>query len=231
MIRRVPPHSRAPRLTWTRCMNEAVCIAPAIIIAIFLGSMEPAEAYATSIMKRLPSDIAGVDLVVSCDSHSTDLDYLAQTASGVPLDDPYAIARGANQGLVNLMNLGGKQARSYIVPHALIRAVVRIEYKMDVLDRVDLILWSSRMTLVHTFETNAGLFIVSDVYELPYDGRGKPDEQILSRHRRLLRLLDLGLSFYRSSQGKCGSSPPPARASDKKPQTTAPPSRGQSDLE
>jgi hypothetical protein len=89
------------------------------------------DASAAAVTKHVHSDAADSDFIVSCDSGPIAADYAAETASGVPLTDPYAVQRGADKGLISLMSQGGVRARRYIIPHHLIRAIVRVQYDQD----------------------------------------------------------------------------------------------------
>jgi hypothetical protein len=167
---------------------------PAIAaIALITGLQASAAASAATQTKRLPSDIDGVDLIVSCEPPPQG-DYVAETDSGVSLTDPYAVARGADKGLVHLMTEGGKPARRYAVTHALIRRMIRIRYDMDVLDRADVLFTPKDVRVIHTTTANAGVFTSSDVYVLPYGQGGRLDMVPLKPDGTALRMLEAGRS-------------------------------------
>lgn len=119
--------------------------------------------------RRLPSDVPGVDLVVT--TRPAAGDYHAETESGVPLDHPYAVERNVHLGLVHLHCVGGGgpdvQAKTWTATAGSYEKVVSVRYDMDVLDRWDVLVSDTRLRLVHTTTSNAGVFVGSDVYELP----------------------------------------------------------------
>jgi hypothetical protein len=159
---------------------------------------------AAVVTKHVYGDAADSDFIVSCDSGPIAADYAAETASGVPPTDPYAVQRGADKGLISLMSQGGVRAKRYIIPHDLIRAIVRVQYDQVIPDRVDLVFTTKDLMLIHTSTGNAGVFTTSDVYQLAYDGTGRVDRKPLQQNEDLLQVLDLGLSFYRPLNAKCG---------------------------
>jgi hypothetical protein len=130
------------------------------------------DASAAIVTKHVHSDAADSDFIVSCDSGPIAADYAAETASGVPLTDPYAVQRGADKGLIRLMSQGGVRAKRYIIPHHLIRAIVRVQYDELIPDRVDLVFTMTDLMLIYTWTSNAGVFTTRDIYQLPYDGTG-----------------------------------------------------------
>jgi hypothetical protein len=161
------------------------------------------DAYAAVMTKRVHSDAAGGDFVVSCDSGPIKADYAPETEAGVPPTDPYAAERGANEGLVRLMSQGGRRTKRYVIPHHLIRAIVRVSFDAVALDRVDLVFTKGDLALVHTATADAGIFTESDVYRLPYSRVGGVDRKPLQQNEDLLQMLDLGLSSYQPGKGGC----------------------------
>ena len=151
--------------------------------------------------KRVPSDVAGVDLVVSCQPGPIATDYVAETASSMPLSDRYAVERGADKGLVRLMSRGGHRAKRYVIRRQAIRAIVALRYDMIDLDRVDLVSTARDVAFVHTSTANAGIFTISEVYELPVSPSGRVDKTALKGDAQLTRLLVLGLSAFRPDGG------------------------------
>lgn len=165
----------------------------------------PPSAPASTITKRIKSDIPEIDFVISCTSSPIPADYEAETASGIPLTDRYAVERDADKGLVRLMNKGGRRVRHYIVPRHAIRAMVTVAYDTPRPDRVDLVFTQKTMNLVHTATSNAGVFTSSDVYELRYKGGPSLDLTPLTGRTDLLHRLKLGLSIYPPRKGSCRS--------------------------
>jgi hypothetical protein len=153
---------------------------------------------AQPITQRFPSDLPGVDLVLTNDPAPLTADYAAETRSSLLETDPYLVARGLDQGLVRLVNEHSRQVRRYTVPRTRIRGIVRIKHDMSVLDRVDLVFTRSHLILVHTSSSTGGLFTGSDVYELPFIGDDDVDRRLLMRKPGLLKILDLGLAFHKS---------------------------------
>jgi hypothetical protein len=155
-------------------------------------------------VRRIPSDIAGV--AVSLRVQAPNGDYLAQTYSGVPLDSTYARERCADRGLVTLHCAahGGESAarecpagvladddaqadaqtvRAFRVPRDEIDVIATARYEMDVLDRTDVVFARTRTVVVHTTSANAGIFVVSDVWELPrVRSEREYLQEIASRH-------------------------------------------------
>ena len=150
---------------------------------------------AEPVTKRYPSDIQGIDLVLSYDNAPVTTDYEAESRSSLPPTDPYVIVRGLDQGLVRLVNEHGRQARRYTVPRDQVRAILRIKHDVEVLDRVDLVFTRTNLVLIHTTTANAGMFTVSDVYELPFIARHDVDRRLLTGKPALLKILDIGLAF------------------------------------
>ncbi len=176
-----------------------------VLVLALQAIVLPQDGAAAAITKRVHSDRTGEDFLVSCDAGPIDADYVAETSSGVKLTDPYAVARGADKGLVMIMSQGGKRAKRYIIPHRLISAIVRIQYDQDLLDRVDLVFTTGAVMLIHTSTANAGIFTISGVYEMPYGHSGKLDRKTLQGQQDLPQILDLGLSLYQPAKAECGS--------------------------
>jgi ABC-type amino acid transport substrate-binding protein len=149
--------------------------------------------------ERRPSDIDGVDWIASYEAGPLPAAYRAQTACGLPLDDPYVIQRDADKGLVFLKEQHDRRVKQYTVPGARVRAIVHVKYDMAVLDRADLVFTDrpgANLVLVHTTAENAGIFISSDIYPLAYrDGR------VIDRHHlisdpALNKMVAMGVSLY-----------------------------------
>jgi hypothetical protein len=153
---------------------------------------------AQPVSQRFPSDIQGVDLVLTYDPAPLTGDYAAETRSSLLDTDPYLVTRGLDQGLVRLVNEHSRQTKRYTVPRAKIRGIVRIKYDMTALDRVDLVFTRSHLILVHTTSSTGGLYTASDVYEMPFIGAHEVDRRLLTGKPALLKMLDLGLAFHKS---------------------------------
>jgi hypothetical protein len=185
-------------------MNN-VFLAFAILFAVAVPAMAVSEdtsarsPSASVITKRLPSEIDGVDFVISYDASPVRRDYAAESFSGLPDTDPYVVARGADKGLIHVMNANERRVKRYTIPHARIQAIVRIKYDMAVLEKADLVFTDKNLVLIHTYQTNAGVFTGSDVYELPYNDREIVDKKLLERKKDLLNMLEAGLSLYRTA--------------------------------
>jgi hypothetical protein len=183
-------------------------IFPVIATAIALHALPAQGAFAPIQTRRIPSDITGVALAISCQPSPIAIDYEAETGSSIPLTDPYARARGADKGLITLKSEGDKRAKHYVIPRRSIQTLVRMTYDMDGLDRVDLVFTKARLVLIHTTGANAGIFTVSDIYEIPYMPDGRADRTALKDDEQLLHLLDVGLSFSQPNNGGCGRGRP-----------------------
>ncbi len=147
--------------------------------------------------RRYPSDIPGVDLVLTYDPAPLANDYAAETFSSLPDTDPYVLSRGLELGLIRLVNEHSRQAKHYTVPRAQIRALIRIKHDMAVLDRTDLVFTRTNLILVHTTSSNAGMFIGSDVYELPFISQHDVDKRLLMGKSELFKILEIGLAYYK----------------------------------
>ena len=182
-----------------------------LLLAAWAATLPRDAAAATT--KHVHSDAAGGDFIITCDAGPITADYTAKTESGIPLTDPYAVERGADKGLVRLMSEGGRRAMRYVVPHARIRAIVRVKADQTIPDWADLIFTRTGLTLVHTATANAGIFTDSDVYQLPYGQlpygqlpygpAGGIDKAGLKDAPDLLRMLDLGLQVYDPRKVAC----------------------------
>ncbi len=167
------------------------------LAALALALVLPAQADAR-VMQRIKS---GADeLTVTCDPAPIASDYAATAASGIPLTDPYAVQRDADKGLIMLMNEGRRRVKSYVIPKDAIRAIVAV--KPAETDRADLVFTQNHLTLVHTTTANAGIFIVSDVYELPYQANGV-DEALVKDDADLTKQLNIGLRAYDRTKRQC----------------------------
>jgi hypothetical protein len=168
-----------------------------------LSLTSPQTLSAAIVSKRVHDGVSGSDTIVTCNSGPIGANYVAETASGVKLTDPYAVARGADKGLVHLMDQGGRRAKRYIVPRGQIRAIVSLKDDAAVLDRADLVFTDKELIVVHTATANAGIFTYSEVYHLPYRESGEVDRTALQGHPDLMQTLDLGLSFYQPPGREC----------------------------
>jgi hypothetical protein len=181
----------------------ALCLAFASGQAIAAGS-DVADTHATPVVKaeRHASDIEGVDWVASYEAGPLPVDYRAETACGLPLNDPYVVQRDADKGLVFRKDQHDRRAKQYTVAGARIRAIIRVKYDMAVLDRVDLVFTDSpseNLILVHTTTENAGIFTSSDVYPLAYRGGKIIDKHHLISDPALTQMLAMGVSLYRNA--------------------------------
>ncbi len=164
------------------------------------GTLEPANEQPSPTVSRIPSDVDGIDYVITYDQEFANQDYAAEVFSGVPLTDTYAVDRGVNEGLVFLVFEHMRQVEEYVIPNEDISAVVRIRYDMDVYDRTDVIFTKDNVVMVHTTTSNAGIFTSSDVYILPYPETGFEYMSLMSAagegHERQLDILYAALLFY-----------------------------------
>ena len=196
-------------------LGSAILLALALQPATAASPSAPAPVN-TVVTKRVASDIKGIDLIISCDRRPMTGDYAAESDSGLPDTAPYVVARGADKGQIHLMSENGRRTKRYIVPRAGICNIVRVKYDMDVLDYVDLVFTGKKLILVHTSTANAGIFAYSDFYELPYSKYDLVDRKLLAHDKQLMRMLDLGLSFYQTAvlPDQHKSVPPTRRGSD-----------------
>ncbi|HTH98162.1 MAG TPA: hypothetical protein VL574_12160 [Stellaceae bacterium] len=156
---------------------------------------------AATVTKQATLD--GEDVVVTCDTAPFAKDYVATTDSGVKLTAPYAKARGADIGLVVVVTRHEKRMMRYAVAHRRIRAIVRVKYDHAIPDWLDLVFTSRHAILVRTSIANAGIFTISDVYELPRKADGRIDDKTIAKNEDVLPLFRLGLGFYDLRRGDC----------------------------
>lgn len=152
--------------------------------------------------ERHASDIEGVDWVASYEAGPLSVDYHAETACSLPLNDPYVVQHDADKGLVFLEDQRDRRVKQYTVAGARIRAIVHVEYDMDVLDRADLVFTdrpSENLILVHTTTENAGIFTSSEVYPLAYRGGKVIDKRHLVSDPALTQMVAMGVSLYRDA--------------------------------
>jgi hypothetical protein len=145
--------------------------------------------------KRVPSDRAGVDFIVSHDPAWGCSGYSAATFSAIPLTGTYALERGADKGLIQLVLENNRQVTEYVIPAEAIQAIVRVQYAAEPLDLTDVVFTADKLIMVHTLTANAGMFIISEVYELPTRaGEAAYAELIVSREQA--SILKLALDYY-----------------------------------
>jgi hypothetical protein len=156
---------------------------------------------AATVTRIVHSDVLNGDVAITCNAGPITTDYAAETGSGVPLNGPYAVLRGADKGLVHLMNHNGRRTKRYVIPHRLIRAIVSVKFGLT--ERADLVFGPRRLTLVHTYITNAGIFTASDVYELPLGRDGHVDTTLIKPDQDASALFTLGLPAYQAAHGTC----------------------------
>jgi hypothetical protein len=176
------------------------------IALVFPAITAPSAVLGAGAAARVHSDKTGDDFLISCQPGPLGADYRAATWSGVSPEDPYAVARGADKGLIRLMYRDGRRVKRFGISRRLIRSVVTVKLDQDLPDKVDMIYMAKGLMLIHTSASNAGIFVGSDVYRLHYDKRGDVDRRNLNRSKDLLQSLNLGLSFYQARRSQCGSS-------------------------
>jgi hypothetical protein len=186
---------RLLRVTPTRAIPCAALMAD---LLLFMSSLDASAALITKQVRG-----HGGDFILVCDAGPFTADYVAETASGVPLNSAYAIERGADKGLVRLMDEGGRRVKKYQIPSHLIRAVVQAKRVADIPDRADLVFTTTTLTLVRTSTANGGIFTDSDVYQLPYSREGGVKDGPVHRSQDLRDMLRLGLSVYDMRDAKC----------------------------
>ncbi len=188
-------------------INTTVIILSVLLLTAFScaqsrssGTIEPATGQLSPTVFRIPSDVDGIDYVITYDQEVSKKDYEAEVFSGVPLTDTYAVDRGVNEGLVFLVFKHMRQVEEYVIPNEDISAVVQIRYDMDVYDRTDVVFTQDNVVMVHTTTSNAGIFTSSDVYVLPYPETGFEYMSLMSAagegHERQLDILYAVLLFY-----------------------------------
>ena len=94
-------------------------------------------------------------------------DYHAPRFTELPYTDPYVVERGGGEGGIRLMSEGGRPVKEFVIPRREIEAIVRLRYDMDVVDWTDVVITTSKVTMIHTGYANAGVFTPSEVYVFP----------------------------------------------------------------
>ena len=165
-----------------------------------LGVPDMAVQQPARTVARTPSDIEGINFIITYDEVFANQDYVAEELSGVPLTDTYAVERTVDSGSVFLVFENMRRVEEYIIPHEDISAVVQIRYDMDVYDRTDVVLTQENVVMVHTTTSNAGIFTGSDVYILPYPETGFEYISLFSgletEHEQQFDILYAALLFY-----------------------------------
>jgi ABC-type glycerol-3-phosphate transport system substrate-binding protein len=113
-----------------------------------------------------PSDIKGINVVVTYNPGLKKSDYKAEHSSGVPLDDQYAKDRDLDKDQVHFPG-SGKTLKDFMIPKEKIVTVVSTKYDMTVYDKTDYVFTDDTVFEIHTYATNAGVFINSDVKTIP----------------------------------------------------------------
>lgn len=165
-----------------------------------LGTLELANEQPSPIVSRIPSDVEGIDFIITYDQKVASQDYVAEVFSSVPLTDTYAVERKVDRGLVFLVFEDMRQVEEYVIPYENISTVVKIRYDMDVYDRTDVVFTRENVVMVHTSTSNAGIFTSSYVYVLPYPETGFEYISIMrnlgNEHECQLDILYAALLFY-----------------------------------
>lgn len=97
-------------------------------------------------------------------------DYEALAESSIAPDDPYAVKRGVNLGLIELTSADGTRRRqvAYRIKGERVRVRVRVRAEHVVPDWLDLLVTNAPpgLVVVRTISMEAGLFTSSTVWEL-----------------------------------------------------------------
>lgn len=156
------------------------------------------HASASAVEKRV--QVENDEFLVSCDAGPIATDYTAETESGVKPNGKYATQRGANKGLISLMDQGGRKTKTFVVPHQQILALVQVKLDATILERTDLVFTAKTLIAVHVSTANAGIFTASEVYPLPVRANGEVDKSLV-RNEDVVQMLTIGLASYR--ENKC----------------------------
>jgi hypothetical protein len=177
---------------------------PGLVLAL-LAFLLMRSAAASPLLPGQQATARDGDDRMACETGPPAADYRAWTESGVPLNDPYAVRRGEDQGLVSLMNEGGRRVRTYVVPRQAIRGIVRVAFNSVMPDRADLLFEKRALVVVYTTATNAGIFTVSDVFRLPLSQvhAGALSHSILAQDAELPDMVKLGLTHYPNAPNSC----------------------------
>lgn len=149
---------------------------------------------------KVPSDIEGIDLIVSYDPLSVLQDYKVEASSSVSESDSYSTERGVDNGLIFLVNEDMRKVEEYIITNEDLAAIIQVKYDMDVFDKTDIILTAENVVMVHTLTTNAGMFTRSDIYVLPLPETGFEYIDLFYRSEEVnvnqMNILYAALLFY-----------------------------------
>ena len=158
--------NKAPRLLWQACHVIAWLLALFSTLGCQRLSTDRRSQLAVPNghvlrVSRLANQPA--DLLVSMIELGTN-DFHAPQFTALPDTDPYGVERGGGNGGIRLMSEGGRAVKEFVIPCREINAIVRLRYDMDVLDKTDVIIGKSNITMIHTGFANAGVFTPSEVY-------------------------------------------------------------------
>jgi len=147
----------------------------ALAISVLVAFAAPPKA------KKPPKPVTAVvveatSLVVLETIDKPAIDYQAETYSGVPLDDPYAKARGVDKGLV-LIVFEKQRKVAFRIPKEKMKKVVRYASPNGPHDHIDVVDTQDGLVVIDTTTSNAGIFTSSDVYVFP---KGSTLDQRLS---------------------------------------------------
>ena len=186
-------------MTRTALIATAMTLFFATSLAAETEYVSSVATYKASITKKMPGGRNNPDLILSYYSRPFSTNYSAASGSSLPDDDPYVVQRGADKGLISLMNEQGRRVKQFVVPHGDMRSVVRLRNDSDAPDLTDLIFNEKNLYLVRTYARNAGIFIGSDVYRLPHTDGNVTDRAILGGNKDLEAALAVGLEFHRTA--------------------------------
>lgn len=129
-------------------------------------SAKTGDADGKIITHTFPSDIKGINGVITYNPALKKRDYKAEHNSGVSLDDKYAKDRNLDKGQVHFLG-SGKTLKDFMIPKEKIVTVVSTKYDLTVYDKTDYVFTDDTVFEIHTYATNGGIFINSDIKTIP----------------------------------------------------------------
>lgn len=169
-----------------------------LIVSLLFILPSSAKSYVGNpVTEKIKSDISEVYITISYDSNYSASDYIAETNSGLEDTDKYVTERGLDKGLI-FIPCPGERFKNYKIDSDTIYQIIKARYEMDVYNRTDFIFTSSKIFIVHTSASNAGIFTGSDIYSIPrFKNKEKyksyldfQDEKCSGNKKLLLEVLD-----------------------------------------
>lgn len=108
----------------------------------------------------------GTGLIWTYNPSDSDIDYIAETNSGVSDTSQYAKDRGIDKGLI-YFPCKEKRQTNFSIPKERIINTVHIKHDITVYDKTDYVFTQDTVYEIHTTTSNAGIFTSSYVTPIP----------------------------------------------------------------